>query len=396
VLKIGVDRIMRSGQLVALLAVLIEAWIMLDYSWGRFGNLPGDSDALSVVAVVAVLLIFSELVRVGRSTSIRWLMWLGFIARFAALGWAGTGLLALLALWAVSDSVGEPLAGSFFWAAGGLALMTSAYAFTIGRNRIVVRKFRIARSHPAGDAGRQYEFRITVLSDLHLGEFVTAEHIRRAVEISNSESPDIVLLLGDYVDSDGSLADRLVAELTLLEAKLGVFAVLGNHDIRSAGSQMIIDALERDPNLALLRDASAFVEVGAGDESKTVQIIGIESPSDWRSSKLIIFGGEVLDAELPGSRADFRIVASHHPEVIFPAAKTSVDLIVAGHTHGGQLAVPFTGRFLNVGRLVAKYFLGLYELGTTTLVVSAGIGVGVIPARIGVPPEVTLIEISLD
>ena len=79
---------MRSGQLVALLAVLIEAWIMLDYSWGRFGNLPGDSDALSVVAVVAVLLIFSELVRVGRSTSIRWLMWLGFIARFAALGWA--------------------------------------------------------------------------------------------------------------------------------------------------------------------------------------------------------------------------------------------------------------------------------------------------------------------
>ena len=89
-----------------------------------------------------------------------------------------------------------------------------------------------------------------------------------------------------------------------------------------------------------------------------------------------------------------RAEINHHTEVIGPSAELSVDLVVAGHTHGGQLAVPFTGRSLNVGRLAAKYFLGLYEHGTTKLVVTAGVGVGVIPARIGVPPEVALIRLT--
>ena len=129
--------------------------------------------------------------------------------------------------------------------------------------------------------------RITALSDLHLGEFVTAKLIRRAVGISNNEAPDIVLLLGDYVDEDGSVAGELVAELTLLEAKLGVFAVLGNHDIMCCNSQQLIDALERDGTISLLRNSSVFIEEGPGGEpgpggdSKTVQIVGIESPGEW-------------------------------------------------------------------------------------------------------------------
>ncbi len=387
---------MRLGQLAALLAVLIEAGIVLDHSWTNIGDLPGNADAIAIVSAVAMLLVFSEFVRVGRSTSIRWLVWLGFVARFTALGWAGTGLFALLVSWLAPGPAGDTLAVPFFWAAGGLALATSFYAFTIGRKRIIVRKFRIARAAATGNYAGRTQFRIAALSDLHLGEFVTTEHIRRAVEISNGESPDIVLLLGDYVDNEGSVADRLLAELTLLKAKLGVFAVLGNHDIDCDDSRMLIDALERDPTIILLRDTSAFVEVGSGAETKTVQIIGIESPGDWRPRESVVFGAEVLDAELRTSSADFQIVASHHPEVFAPAAESSVDLVVAGHTHGGQLAVPFTGRILNVGRLVAKYFLGLYELGTTKLVVTAGLGVGVIPARIGVPPEVTLIEVSFD
>lgn len=385
---------MRFGQLTALLAVLAEARVTLESTWNKAGN----HEWLTVVVALVVLLALGELVRAGRKTSINSLVWLGYIARFTGLGWAGTGFLALLFTWLFPGLGGAgPLV--LFWSAGALALATSFYAFSVGRKRIVVRRFRIARNHAThapGTTGGQPDVRITTLSDLHLGEFVTAEHIRRAVEISNNETPDIVLLLGDYVDHDGSLAGELVVELTRLEAKLGVFAVLGNHDIGCAYSQRLIDELDGDRTVSLLRNSSTFVEVGPAGDSKSMQIIGIESPRDWWNQESDEFGREVVLSELAKSNAEFTIVASHHPDVFELSAEIGVDLVVAGHTHGGQLAVPFTGRLLNVGRLATKYLWGLYESGTTRLVVTAGIGVGVIPARIGVPPEVTLIEISIN
>ncbi|MCH7983452.1 MAG: metallophosphoesterase, partial [Chloroflexi bacterium] len=401
VLIIGVSRVMRLGQLAALLAVLIEARTALGFSWDETGNLTENPGGSGIAFALVVLLALSEFVRLGRLTSIKSLVWLGYIARFTGLGWAGTGFLALLLTWVIPDFDGDSaLPLTLFWIAGGLALMTSLYAFSIGRTRIVVRKYKLDQVHAAGMTGRQADLRIVALSDLHLGEFVNAAHIRRAVEISNRETPDIVLLLGDYVDDDGSLAGELVAELTRLEAELGVFAVLGNHDIRCDDSQQLIAALEKDPTVSLLRNSSAFVEVrprgdsGPGSTTKTVQIIGIESPGDWWYQESDVFGRDVLDSQLSTETADFILVATHHPEAFRPSAERSVDLVMAGHTHGGQLAVPFTGRALNVGRLVTGYFLGLYELGRTRLVVTAGIGVGIIPARFGVPPEVTVVDVS--
>ena len=408
VLIIGVHRIMRFGQLAALLVVLTEARITLDFAWSETGNPAKNPDGFGIVVALVVLLALSESVRVGRFTSIKSLVWLGYIARFTGLGWAGTGFVALLIAWLIPGLRDGAAPVALFWTAGWLALITSFYAFSVGRTRTVVRKFKIFWNHGAGTDGGQFNVRITALSDLHLGEFVTATQIRRAVEISNGETPDIVLLLGDYVDDDGSVAGELVAELTMLEAKLGVFAVLGNHDIRCRDSQRLIDELERDQTISLLRNSSASIEIGpgrevgpggevnAGGDSKTVQIVGVESPGDWWYEESDIFGRDVLHSELSGGAADFSIVASHHPEIFGLSAECSADLVVAGHTHGGQLAVPFTGRLLNVGRLTAKYFWGLYELGTTRMVVTAGVGVGVIPARIGVPPEVTLIEVSFD
>ncbi|MCH7970933.1 MAG: metallophosphoesterase [Chloroflexi bacterium] len=392
---------MRFGQIVALFAVLAEAWLMLDFSWDETGNPAQNSDGFAIVVALGVLLVFSEFVRVGRWTSITSLMWLGHMTRFTGLAWAVTGFIALVIAW-IAPNVATPVA--LLWIAGGFAVATSFYAFSLGRTKIIVRNFEITRAHgSSGDVvGKQYKVRITVLSDLHLGTFISLAHVRRAVEISNHEAPDIVLLLGDYVDEDGSLARELVAELTLLEAKLGVFAVLGNHDIECRDSQRLIDELDRDHTVSLLRNSSALVEIGpapevdSGGTAKIVQIVGIESPGDEWLEDLDVFGKETLNSELSGAAADFTIVASHHPEAFGPSAKYSVDLVVAGHTHGGQLAVPFAGRILSVGRLVTKYFLGLYELGTTRLIVTAGIGVGVIPARIGVPPEVVVVQISFD
>ena len=394
---------MRAGQITALLVVLVEAQISLDFPWSETGNVAENPEGFGIFAVLVALLVMSEFVIVGRLTSVRSLVWLGFIARFSGLGWAGTAFVAAVAIWIIPGASDGATPIVLLWIAGGLALVVSFYAFTIGRTRIVVRNFTLTPggAHPSSsgsDVGlkKPTRFRITALSDLHLGEFVTAAQIRRAVEVSNAESPDIVLLLGDYVDDDGSLGAELVAELTLLKAKLGVFAVLGNHDVKCRDARVLVGELARDQTISLLMNSSANVRVGSESDSKVVQIVGIQSPGDWWFHDSDEFGRKVLRTELADSEADYTIVASHHPEVFAQAAKESVDLVVSGHTHGGQLAVPFTGRLLNVGRLVATYFWGLYELGSTRLVITAGIGVGVIPARIGVPPEVTVIDVSLD
>jgi hypothetical protein len=203
--NIGVRRIMRSGQLLALLVVFFEARYVLNSSWN-------DAEPV-VVGVLFVMLVMSELVRIGRIVSIGSLVWLGHISRFTALGWAGVGGIALIIDLLASDSLGSTGSSIMFWASGGISLAVSAYAFTIGMTRITVRRLRI------GDADAQPTIRITLLSDLHLGEDVSISHIRSAVSTSNSLLPDIVLLLDDYVDHDGALAGELCNEIDKLGAK---------------------------------------------------------------------------------------------------------------------------------------------------------------------------------
>jgi hypothetical protein len=346
--------------------------------------------------MLAILLALSELVRLGRLLSLQALVWTGHIARFSGLGWAGTALIVLVFARIISGSGSASIESTalpiLFWSSGVIALFVSFYSFSVGRTRIATRKYRI------GDPGEHPALRITTLSDLHIGEYVTAEHIRKAVEISNELSPDIVLLLGDYVDQDGALAGDLINELTRLEAKLGVFAILGNHDIAASKPQKIVDSFEHDTTVNLLRNASALIQIespgplGTDAYNSVLQIIGIESPGDWWEEDANELIGLVIQKEISDQEADFTLVASHHPDIFDLGVSHNIDMIVAGHTHGGQLAVPYTGRWLNIGRLATKYLWGRYERGGTSMIVTAGIGVGVIPARLGVPPEVTLIE----
>jgi len=215
--KLGVAKIMRVGQLLGLLTVYFEARLLHDSSW--------DTAAPVIVILLLALLVVSEFERLGDFLSIRGLVWVAHTLRSAGLGWAATGLIALIVVAFIPDTAENTVGQSIFWASGAIALAVSTYAFTLGRTRIKVRNYKL------GNTEAETTVRITALSDLHQGEFVSANHIRKAVEISNAQSPDIVLLLGDYVDHDGGLADELLAEITNLKAKHGVFAVLGNHDI---------------------------------------------------------------------------------------------------------------------------------------------------------------------
>jgi len=146
----------------------------------------------------------------------------------------------------------------------------------------------------------------------------------------------------------------------------------------------------------LLRSTSVSIEIADEQNPRTLQLTGIESQGEWWTNESDQAVEAALKEEISKSTVDFTLVASHHPDIFELCAEYGADLVVAGHTHGGQLAVPYLGRWVNVGRLAAKYLWGLYERGDSKLIVTAGIGVGVIPARIGVPPEVTIIELGID
>jgi predicted MPP superfamily phosphohydrolase len=380
--KIGIRRIMRSGQLLALPVVYLEIY--------SFPGAPGDTVESSLVVVLIALLVAGEFVRLGRLLSLGWLVWLGQIARFTGLGWAGTGFLTLLIALIGSESLNGSGATTLPWISGGVALAVSVYAFTIGRSRFSVRKFKMTGLSAAPG------MRITALSDLHLGEYVNATFIRKAVKLSNAQSPDIVLLLGDYVDQAGSLAGELLEELSKLEAAKGVYAVLGNHDVGASDAQLIVEEIEASSSVNLLRNESIFLDVETEGEIRTLQIIGIESPGEWWGDEDDQVAENVVRTAIDSGDADFRLVMSHHPEIFDICVRNEIDLVTAGHTHGGQLAVPYLSRYLNVGRLAVKYLHGLYERNDTKMVITAGVGVGVIPARLGVPPEVTLIELNID
>ncbi len=373
---------MRLGQLVALVAVYFEASFIFRSS-EEFVVSP-------LVISLLSLLVASELVRVGRKISYMPLVWVGYMARFAGLGWAGTGFVLLLLVWAFPDRVGDVGLQVLFWASAGIALVVSLYAFSTGRTRIVVTSFHVGKS------SNKPSLRVALLSDLHIGDYVSAAHIRKAVDLSNSQSPDFVILLGDYVDSEARLIDELLNELSALESTHGVFAVLGNHDIRADEPQHIVEQFEAEPTIRLLRNSSVEIEVGDGEHTRNLRIIGIESQDDWWSSESDVLAYEVIEREIATDPVGFTVVACHHPEVFDQCVPHSIDLAVAGHTHGGQLALPFFGRTLNVGRLVAKYLRGAYVVEKSTLIVTTGIGVGVIPARMGVSPEVTIVELAIE
>lgn len=373
---------MRSGQLIALPVVYLEIF--------SFSSPVGDTVESILIAVLLTLFVIGEFVRLGHMLSLDWLVWLGHIARFTGLGWAVVGLPVLLTALVGYESLDIASTTFLIGISGGIALAVSIYAFTIGRTRIVVRKFKI------GGPSTKPGIRITALSDSHLGEYVNTAFIRKAVEISNAQSPDIVLLLGDYVDHEGSQAGELLEVLSRIEARHGVYAVLGNHDLAATDSHLIVEEFEATGSIKLLRNETAYLEINTNGEIRTLQIIGVEGPDEWWSRETNPVIEPVIQSAINLGKADFRIVASHHPEVFDICVQNDIDLVMAGHTHGGQLAVPYLARYLNVGRLVVNYLQGLYERNGTKLIITAGIGVGVIPARLEVTPEVTLIELNID
>lgn len=253
--------------------------------------------------------------------------------------------------------------------------------FVIVPNELVVKKETIKTSnwHKEHD-----KLKIAIISDVHAGApFIKENKMKKIVELTNIEKPDIIFLLGDYV-SDWVLGSRFVDEKVIaeefshLKSRYGLIAVLGNHDWRYNGNK--ITKAFKSKNISVLENE--------------VKLLTIKNKNLW------VIGLADLGTRFPDINGTFEkindnnpvIVLSHNPDV-FPFLPDKASLTISGHTHGGQLVLPFIGNLIVPSAFGSKFSTGHIDLNGKHLFVSNGIGTSNIPVRLGAVPEVVILEV---
>jgi len=270
-------------------------------------------------------------------------------------------------------------------AVGALTVAGDGTIFEANRPRLVSIEVRLPRLADSWDG-----FRIAQLSDLHYDDHFSVVPLRNAINIVNGLQPDLIGVTGDFVTSRGRRAGRAVAVqaakviepcaqlLVQMHARSGTLAALGNHDV-DADAAYIIEALQSH-DIPVLRNRSVPLE----REGKRLWLCGVDD---------ILTGKPRLDLALKDIPADEPVVLlAHEPDWADYVANHPVDLQLSGHSHGGQIRIPFLGAPY-LPPLARKYPWGLRRIGGLTLYTNAGIGTIEVPTRINCPPEVTLITL---
>jgi predicted MPP superfamily phosphohydrolase len=222
-------------------------------------------------------------------------------------------------------------------------------------------------------------FRIVLLTDLHLHPFTTTSLIRRTVEISNALKPDLVLLGGDFVCGFAEAALELAPILEGLNAKHGLFAVLGNHD-HYRGARIVLEGLRR-ASIRVLMNEGVGLTIGEG----SIYLAGVDSVSAGQPNPRAAFSAWKNEA--------VSLALVHEPDYIDQLSRlVQVDLQLSGHTHGGQVRVPGLGAIV-LPAWGRTYVKGLHRVGSSQVYTSRGIGMVGVPFRFNCQPEVT--EITL-
>jgi uncharacterized protein len=256
------------------------------------------------------------------------------------------------------------------------------WGFLVEPNRLVVRQETLELQRwPNGLSG----LKIAVLSDLHIGSpFIDDPKVRLIVQRTNELQPDLIIILGDYVAGNGRGSHRVEPEtfaplLKDLHAPLGVYSVLGNHDWWYNGLK-VRSALEAN-GIKVLEDQVAKIDV----RGNPLWLVGLGDL--WTRPQHI----DQTIAEVP---QDATIIALTHNPDIFPELPARVNLLLAGHTHGGQVRFPLIGSVVESSRYGQRYEQGHVLENGHDLFVTTGIGTSIIPVRFGVPPEIVLLVVK--
>jgi len=242
---------------------------------------------------------------------------------------------------------------------------------------------------------------VVQLSDFHLGPYVSVEQVRHSVAMANALHPNLMVLTGDFVYRSADYSPACAQELTALQAPLGVYAVLGNHDVWT-NADVVAGHLEQ-AGIAVLRDQQQALTV----EGDRLWLIGIEdsgitgmsglfpgsiSPGDFRQlhRKKAQALGTMLE-EIPSG--DCRLLLVHNPDFVGLLPEGQVDLVLSGHTHGGQVCLPGLGALFVPSVYGRRFVAGLVEVAGIKVYINRGIGLIAPPVRFLARPEVTTITL---
>ncbi|HRP00267.1 MAG TPA: metallophosphoesterase [Flavobacteriales bacterium] len=267
------------------------------------------------------------------------------------------------------------------------------YGVTKGRRtfnlaRVPVRSGRL----PAAFDG----LKVVHISDMHLGSFGDdLSIVRNGVELINAEAPDLIVFTGDMVNDYAEEAEPFIEVLRGLNARLGKFSILGNHDYSDypkwesatakAANLERLKAIHAEMGFRLLLDEHEVIE----QDGERIGLLGVQN---W-GHRFQQYGD--LARTLQGTESlPFRILLSHDPtHWSYQVMGTGVDLTLSGHTHGAQLGVKLGNSTYSPAQWVYKHWAGLYTEGEQQLYVNRGFGFIGFPGRVGMPPEITVLEL---
>lgn len=263
-----------------------------------------------------------------------------------------------------------------------MALGVDTVLLEPNRPRLVRKEIRLRRwpSHLDG-------FNVALLSDFHYDPYFSIHPLRSAIKMVNDLRPELIVLTGDFVsvpfvygdnEKAADAAEPCAQMLRQMQAPYGLWAVLGNHDVFTDPDR-VTDALK----------------------SHEIQVLGNRAvPIEANGARFWLAGvddvlGRTADLDealhnVPSGEAT--VLLAHEPDYADEVARYPVDLQLSGHSHGGQVRIPFI-RPLYLPDLARKYIWGLYQIGNLTLYTNPGIGTVEVPVRLNCPPELTLITI---
>jgi uncharacterized protein len=405
---------------IALLYWTQRFWFVGAWQWIGLLNRPTLRSALQILWYVALLLVVVGFLdpllghAVSKIAGGKWItaaarLWLfaslfGFIAVkiVAFAGWmtgVGAGLISKQAAF-------DPARRNFFryaaYLAGGLPFVAATYGFATGRL-----KYRIDRVDvPIKDLPKGLDgMKIVQLSDIHIGDFMPREEVRRAVQMANDLRPDLAVVTGDFISGENDPLEDCVTELSKLRAPLGTWGCNGNHEIYAYAEDATQMLFQRN-GMKLLRQENVTLQ----HKGEKFNLIGV----DYQRDHMVrgAHGPMLQNVEQLVSREMPNILLSHNPNSFRRAAELGVELSLAGHTHGGQVRVEIVDHSISPARLITDFVAGLYHLpmgdhasangnGLSSnangrkafLYVNRGLGTFGMPVRIGVPPEITLLTL---
>lgn len=221
---------------------------------------------------------------------------------------------------------------------------------------------------------------IAFISDMHYLEYFNDDRLDNLVNKLNEANPDVIVFLGDLVSKELNEDEqkKLTDSLKSVHAKYGKFAVLGEEDYKTEETEAQVKRMLYNAEFEILHNSSVRL---SKDSAASIQLVGIDSPLNEKDDVDLAYTGI--------EETSFTITAIHTPDTADVLPYNLSDLVVAGHSHGGQIKIPLLGQVYN-REMAEKYYSGLYKIRNMQLYVTNGVGTTKDDVRINAPAEIVI------